>query len=561
MHDTRSSKPTVLSALLLSMALVTSLPRPAEAACDCSTLPTLGRAARFPALGIGDILVELQGSVLADSSTVDGNIGVTGAGGTIHIQGNAEVAGDVGHETGSTLVCTPSGCAGKIGGTVFETDMSGPAADAIAASTALAAMTTTQSYGALTGSTTIAGNGCINVISITGDIDLGGNREVTITGTTDDYFVINLSGDLLTSGTADVVLDGMDPSHVIFNLTTPGARVELGGDSGGDFTILNPAGEIYLHGNSGGRGAYYAGDTQLLFQGATDFFGEPFACGSATCADPELTGANIQTPATPQGRSTGNSSFFYAYFDLSDYEGHLEHYRLAADGTIKDEADADAVDSVTNEFKVSRDHYFDAAIPLRTNTSRNLYTTIAGDREDFTTTNTNVDETALDLLAGEITAYPNYPTSNVTTLPLLRNAVIDYLHGEDAFDENGNNIFTELRDAVLGDIFHSNPLFIGNPTSVLRHEEGFEDFYDDYEDRDRVVYAGANDGIFHAFDAGAYYDPNDPSAFNGGSGSELFGYVPGLLLPNVKLVPRTTDASGTRLAPSFVDGNIIAADA
>jgi Tfp pilus tip-associated adhesin PilY1 len=269
-----------------------------------------------------------------------------------------------------------------------------------------------------------------------------------------------------------------------------------------------------------------------------------------------LTGANIQTPATPQGRSLGNSSFFYAWFDLATYEGHLEHYRLTAAGSIMDEAGVNAIDSVTKEFEAGRDPYFDAAIPLRSNTARNLYTTKSGARTDFSTANVTVDD--LDLQDAEVSAYPNYPGSGVTNTTLLRDAIVNFLYGQDAFNSVAP---TSLRATVLGDIFHSNPLFIGTPTTLLMHEDGYESFYDTHEKRLRVVYAGANDGIFHAFSSGAWYDPADPGAFNDGDGEELFGYVPGLLLPNVKLVPRTDDVTGARLAPSFIDGNIVAADA
>lgn len=557
MMMTRTSTIGTAGALALAVTLLLT-PRAALAACDCSTLPTLGRAADFPALGIGNILVELQGSVWTSTGTVTGNIGVSGTSGTIHVQGNAEVAGIAGHHPGSTVYCTPAGsCGTKIKGGIVQQDMSGPAIDAVAASVAFAAMPATQTYnGNLRSNTTIAGNGCINVIDINGDIDLDGDERVKLSGTSDDYYVINVTGSILTDGTADIVLDGMEPSHVIFNLVTPGERVELGGNSGGDFTILAPYGEVYLHGNSGGRGAYYAGQTRLIFQGNADFIGNPFACGNGSCPDPELTGANIQTPATPQGRSTGNSSFFYAYFDLNTYEGHLEHFRLGPAGTIWDESDVDAIDPVTHEFSSTRDPYWDAAIPLRTDTTRDLYTTVSGSQVAFD--NTNVSETDLDLQVAEISAYPNHPASGVTTLTKLRDAIVDFIYGKDAFDPSNP---TDLRATVLGDIFHSNPLFIGTPTSMMMHEDGYEDFYEEHEQRDRVVYAGANDGVFHAFHAGDWYDPADPSAFDDGTAEELFGYIPGQLLPNIKLVPRTDDETGARLAPSFIDGNIVAADA
>ena len=155
----------------------------------------------------------------------------------------------------------------------------------------------------------------------------------------------------------------------------------------------------------------------------------------------------------------------------------------------------------------------------------------------------------------------NASCGNRLTLGELHTAIIDYVYGKDAFDIDNDNDPNELRDAVLGDVFHSNVQFIGTPTSFMAHEDGFQTFYDTYKQRDRVVYAGANDALLHGFDAGAYWDPDDPSAFNSGDGEELFGYVPGLLLPITKLTPKTFDATGERLVPGFVDGNLVAADA
>jgi hypothetical protein len=530
-------------------------PLPPPPPCDCTTLPLLGRAAEFGAMSVGANPLTLEGAAFASG----GNIGV-GPLGQLEFKGAAGTVGYVKHHFGTTV----TNGAAALGG-VIETDVSGAAADLVAASNAFAAMAPTQVYGALTGSTTISGNGCINVINIMGDIDLNGADEVRLQGTSEDYYVINVFGRIRTNGNGDIVLDGMDPSHVLFNIRAPGADVLLQGDSGGNGTILNLQGRIFLNGNTGGTGAYYVGGGDLYFLGNADYHGEPFGCGNPACPDPEASGINIQTPSTPPSRSTGNRPFFYAYFDPLTLEGHLEAFRVAPNGTIKDESDVDAVDPVTNQLVAGRDYYWEAGEELALNAARTLYTTDGGNQEPFD--NTVVDETDLNLLLGEIPAYPNFPASGVTTLPLLRDAIIQYAYGRDSFDEDGDLNFGELRPSVLGDIFRSNPVYIGEPTTLLVHEDGYAgdpgDFLETYRTRDHMVYAGANDGIFHAFNAGDYYDPNDPdpAVFDVGDGSERFGYIPGQLLDQIKLTPRKADLPGQRLAPGFVDGNIVAADA
>ena len=554
----RRPQPGLALALLMLSALV--LPGSASAQpCDCTTLPTLGQAALYPALGIGNIHVEMQGAAFANTSNVAGNLGVTGGGGDILLQGNAGVEGKVSHHTGSTVACVPAGsCPIKVAGVIEEVDMSAVEADVLAAAAAFAAMTPTQTFnGNLTSATSIGGNGCINVIQINGSIDLNGTKEITLSGTVEDYFVINITGDMETQGNADIVLDGIEPHQVIFNFTTPGSEVDLQGDSGGNFTILNTGGEVYLAGNAGGRGAYYAGQNQLVFQGSVDFFGEPFECRNPSCPDPEFTGSNIQIPATAQGRSLGNASFFNVYFDTNDFEGHIEHFRLDAAGVVRDVNDDPAIDPMTNLF-VGPPHW-DAAVGLRTNASRNIYTTQAGARVDFT--DANVSEADLDLQLAEVSAYPNVAALGITTTAQLKTALLSYLDGIDSFDFDLDTNTTERRDAVLGSIFHSNTLMIGSPTFLLRGEPSFDTFYLDHEQRDRAVYAGANDGQLHGFNAGTWYNPLDPSAFNPGTGAENFAYIPGLLLDNVKLVPRVYDDFGDEIRRFFVDGNLAAADA
>jgi type IV pilus assembly protein PilY1 len=141
--------------------------------------------------------------------------------------------------------------------------------------------------------------------------------------------------------------------------------------------------------------------------------------------------------------------------------------------------------------------------------------------------------------------------------------VIDFTYGKDAFDQNGDSSYTENRGVVLGDIFHSTPIAVGQPTVSHQFEDGYKVFQTTYNDRDRVLYAGANDGMLHAFHAGDFHTGDDlatPEMEDGyydyGTGTELFGYVPSFLLDKLKFlshnIPRTV---------YYVDGSPAAAEA
>ncbi len=100
-------------------------------------------------------------------------------------------------------------------------------------------------------------------------------------------------------------------------------------------------------------------------------------------------------------------------------------------------------------------------------------------------------------------------------------------------DESGNN-FRLFRDRshVLGDIVGTEPQFVGK--SILYGDTGHSTFSTTVTaTRQRVVYAGANDGMLHAFDAGM---PGTPPAAppTDGTGDELWAFVPTAVLPNLK---------------------------
>src|SRR5690606_17933359 len=66
-----------------------------------------------------------------------------------------------------------------------------------------------------------------------------------------------------------------------------------------------------------------------------------------------------------------------------------------------------------------------------------------------------------------------------------RNKLIDFVHGLDAYDQDGDGDTTEKRLWLLGDIIHSVPLIVNYGTAA---------------NPDALVIVGANDGMLHAFD-------------------------------------------------------------
>ncbi len=116
--------------------------------------------------------------------------------------------------------------------------------DAVSLSNAASALSSTQTFGNVTGALTINGDGGLNVI----DISSLSNPDLTITGGSNDTFVFNISGNFMTNHV--MVLNGVTASQILWNMTGTSGNIfqTSGGDKvygtflatrGGDFQFSN----------------------------------------------------------------------------------------------------------------------------------------------------------------------------------------------------------------------------------------------------------------------------------------------------------------------------------
>ncbi|WP_425358613.1 PilC/PilY family type IV pilus protein [Syntrophotalea carbinolica] len=125
---------------------------------------------------------------------------------------------------------------------------------------------------------------------------------------------------------------------------------------------------------------------------------------------------------------------------------------------------------------------------------------------------------------------------------------LNYLRGDQSEEQKYGGPFRN-RDSVLGDIVNSDPWFVGTQnygygdlpdlegSTYLSYRESAV-----YQNRPKMLYVGANDGMLHAFDAG--------------NGEEKFAYVPLGVFPNLSAL---TDP--TYEHQMYVDGSPRATDA
>lgn len=210
---------------------------------------SLGQAAQFTLLTVpGDSTLNIA------AASVTGLVGV-GLGGHIALQAPSSIHGDLYLRTTAAQQVIDN--SGNLVGLIKEnqTQLDIAVADAISASTTAAALAATQSFGTIATSTTVFGNGGVNVIQINGDIALN-NANLLFHGTPDDIFIVNISGTMLLNGSGFVSASaGTWDTHVLLNFTGSGSIIATGSPTVNG-TILAPHQTASL---SGTFGSIYAG--------------------------------------------------------------------------------------------------------------------------------------------------------------------------------------------------------------------------------------------------------------------------------------------------------------
>jgi type IV pilus assembly protein PilY1 len=134
-------------------------------------------------------------------------------------------------------------------------------------------------------------------------------------------------------------------------------------------------------------------------------------------------------------------------------------------------------------------------------------------------------------------------TADATTLASLNASatMVDFLRGQ---PKSGYR----PRDALLGDLVNSSPVFVGAP-GFKYIESGYAEWAADpaRAGRQRVLLVGGNDGMLHAFK-----DADDETG-----GTELWAYVPRLVMDQMYRLADMNYASSHRY---FVEGTPVVSD-
>lgn len=201
------------------------------------------------------------------------------------------------------------------------------------------------------------------------------------------------------------------------------------------------------------------------------------------------------------GSISSSTRIYQAKFDSTNWTGQLLSYPVRSDGTLA------AVE-------------WDAAEKMPAPNARRIITVNSDGRA------TALRWNDLDY-ARRRQLDPTYSPMN-TALAVAR---LDYLRGANANEAPSGRNF-RARAGKLGDIVSSSPIFVRDPQASYRdslESEPYSQFRlansdpdgaGPREGRQPVVYAGANDGMLHAFDAK--------------TGVELLAFVPGTVFGNLR---------------------------
>jgi type IV pilus assembly protein PilY1 len=167
------------------------------------------------------------------------------------------------------------------------------------------------------------------------------------------------------------------------------------------------------------------------------------------------------------------------------------------------------------------------------------------------------------------TGGPDYDTRVANLINYIRGVDSSGLIGQPATrsrTEDDGNVWK------LGDIVRSTPISVAGPIDnydLIYSDESYLDYIRQYADRETMVYAGANDGMLHAFTHGKYtfdsgtgeygYEIVDATPI----GQELWAYIPQSLLPHLKWLadPSYAHSFYVDLQPKVFDARIFTPDA
>lgn len=280
------------------------------------------------------------------------------------------------------------------------------------------------------------------------------------------------------------------------------------------------------HAAVNGRGSYFsASNPATLATGLSNALAgvsaRQGASAAATTSNPNVT--------------SGDNFVFSSTFTTVSWDGELVRQQL---------------DLTTGNVLPAID--WSAQAQLDSNSSRTIYTydSAAGSHlKSFVWGNLSATEQAY-FLSGNISTLSQFCTTGTTCLSTASQTaaaganLVNYLRGDRSNEGPLTDIakYYRQRSHLLGDIVSAEAVYVKGSLYTYT-DPGYTAFITANQSRTGMVYAAANDGMLHAF--------------NAATGAETWAYIPSFVLPNLF---KLADKNYANLHQYFVDGTPVTGD-
>lgn len=276
------------------------------------------------------------------------------------------------------------------------------------------------------------------------------------------------------------------------------------------------------HAAVNGRGTYYsAGNPAALKTGLNNFL------QSVSAATGNAAAATTSNPNTVQG----DNFLFQSTFRSVDWFGELARYRLDLD-TGKQIPDADWSQSGTVYSNAANKTSASPSLDNRPFSERQIYTYNGSDRIAFEWSALGGSIQNLfkiahigslsQLCASGDTCLDTGAQVNSADAGTLTGAggvnLVNFIRGDRSNEGPDSLTYYRQRKHVMGDVVDSQAVYIKKPMYNYT-DTGYSAYKTAKNDRQGMVYVGANDGMLHAF--------------NADTGAESWAYIPSMVLPNL----------------------------
>ncbi|KQV54359.1 hypothetical protein ASE26_01210 [Duganella sp. Root198D2] len=279
------------------------------------------------------------------------------------------------------------------------------------------------------------------------------------------------------------------------------------------------------HAAVSGRGTYFSAKDPAALQDSLHQ-----ALGSIGQSD----GSGASAATSNLQPTPGDDNIFIANYRTQAWDGELSAYRM---------------DTTTGD--VIGDPRWQAAVRLRLKVAadgtdtRTIWTSDANNNlVPFTTTDLPDAQKAYfnATVQQSLSQFNSWSTEQKNAANA--DTLVRFLRGHDPMvtvDRENKRLYRE-RDKLLGDFVHSQPVHVGAPPFKFQ-DGGYDAFVTAKAARSRTVYAAANDGMLHAFDAQ--------------TGDERWAYIPPMVLPDLWQLAHNDYADRHRF---FLDGALTVSD-